>query len=248
MNKILLHKLLSLRGFLPEVAYFSLKALFFRNLWSQELKLARRMYDADHAEIHGSERATLIENLVEAYPFTSVLELGCAYGKNFHILAPLFPDVKFVGLDADSDILEGANSYLKERGINNAELKYGKIEDLSKIPDNSYDIVLTCASLLYVSDQSIEKVILDMLRISNKDIFILEQQVSNKYYEKQHLGVFHKGLGSDQGYWQRDYLKLLQFFIDPKQVKYTKVPSPIWPTEEWSTYAGLIKISKIEAN
>lgn len=244
MQASVLKVLLLLRPYIRCAGYRLLKKHFFGSLWNAELSAVRKDLDASHPTIANSERAVLIEQLVEAYPFTSLLELGCAFGKNFHILAPLFPDVAMHGIDADAEIIPGANAYLQERGLKNATLTHGRMEDLSHIPDKSYDVVYTCASLLYVPANSIEHVISEMLRIAKKRVLILEQHVENKYYKDQARGVFVQGQGSQQGFWLRDYMKLLSQFVERERIVLTKIPNPIWPTEQWKQHACLIEVFK----
>lgn len=242
MPSKILQLILSLKRILPCAAYLALRKAFFSRLWKKEEELAKKGLGADHPTIANSERAVLIEHLVEAYPFTSIFELGCAFGKNFHILAPLFPNVAMRGIDADAAIIPGANAFLRERGLLNATLSVCRMEELSEIPDKSCDLVYTCASLLYVPANAIESVVSNMLRIAKKRVLILEQHVENKYYKDQARGVFVQGQGSQQGFWLRDYAKLLSQFVAHERIVITKVPNPIWPTEQWKQHACLIEV------
>lgn len=244
MQRMILHLILGLRGILPSALYLALRKAFFSCLWKKEEGLAKKGLGEHHPTIANSERAVLIEHLVEAYPFASLLELGSAFGKNFHILAPLFPNVTMLGIDADVSIIPGANAYLHERGLLNAKLSHGRMEELSHIPDKSFDIVYTSASLLYVPANAIELVVSNMLRIAKKRVLILEQHVENNYYKDQARGVFVQGQGSEQGFWLRDYMKLLSQFVPQEKIVLTKISNPIWPTEQWKQHAYLIEVVK----
>ena len=215
--------------------------LFWCRVWQNEQRNSENQLGETHPTISNSERATLIENICDSHPFSSLLELGSGYAQNFHFLAPVFPDVQMLGVDLDSDCAEGGTAYLAEKGFENAKIVQGRMQELADYEDDSFDLVYTCASLLYIPADDIEQVIREILRIAKSKIFLLEQHQLNKYYNEQYKGVFVQG--EEHGYWLRDYQTLIEKFVAVEKIKAKKVENPIWDTEQWLDFAYLFEIS-----
>ncbi|MDO4503484.1 MAG: methyltransferase domain-containing protein [Coriobacteriia bacterium] len=78
----------------------------------------------------------------------TVLDLGCGTGRDVYVAAKLVrPEGKVIGVDMNPDQLAVANKYKDEMaqkyGYSNVEFIQGYIEDLSQIPDDSVDVVIS---------------------------------------------------------------------------------------------------------
>jgi SAM-dependent methyltransferase len=113
----------------------------------------------------------LIVDFVKSNNISSILELGCNSGGNLLAISKSLPDVRLVGLD----ICERAIEYGREVEKNPADLLVGSIYDLSRFDDDSFDLVFTRGVLLHTNHEKMPIVVKDMLRISNKYVFHMEQ-------------------------------------------------------------------------
>lgn len=197
--------------------------------------------------LRGSERAQLIEQLARCYPFSTALELGCAFGQNFHHLAHLFPKAEFLGIDLDPLRVDSGNVLLREDGILNATLMAGDMRALAALEGTHFDVVYSCASLLYIPAAEIEPVFLAVKALKPKWVVLLEQNVGEE--DPRHVGDPGNGFASVEGagvapYWHRSYPALLRRVFPEATLSEHKVPAPRWRTEEWRSYAA-ITVAKI---
>jgi len=112
-----------------------------------------------------------VVDFVKNNNISSVLELGCNSGGNLLAISKSFPNIRLVGID----ICERAIKYGKKAEKNPADLLVGSIYDLSQFDDKSFDLVFTRGVLLHINHKMVSKIISDMLRISKRFIFHLEQ-------------------------------------------------------------------------
>lgn len=78
----------------------------------------------------------------------TVLDLGCGTGEDVYVCSKLVgPTGKVIGIDMNEDQLAIAKKYqdeiAKKWGYDNVEFIQGYIEDLSEIPDDSIDVVIS---------------------------------------------------------------------------------------------------------
>lgn len=192
-----------------------------------------------------SERGVLLRAVAEEYPFTSLLEVGCSYGQNFHVLARQYPRSVFVGVDRDPARVRAGQALLQDRGLTNAALLEGDMRALDTFPDGAFDLVTASAALLYVSRDDIEAVVRDLLRLAKRTILLLEQQHStDENGVPGPYGMEAPAMGSVPAWWGRDYLQLF-LEVDPSlDVSAERVLRPRWQTEDWRNAAALITVRK----
>lgn len=173
-------------------------------------------------------RKLLLEKLA-GYSFDNLLEIGCGSGPNLNLIARRFPNCEIAGMDINKNAVETGNNFFAIQGIKNASLFPGKVDDLKKIADKSYDLVLADAVLIYIGPGKIKKIAKEMLRIAKKGLILVEHN-SDK---KDTLGFYNDGL------WLRDYSKLFKTF--GFNAKLTKIPSAIWGGD-WGKYGYFIEV------
>ena len=230
--------LLFLRRLLPGLDFLKKRLdVFWQRYWQQQQELeARTDPGAPVSSIRGSERAVFIEAIAECWPFTSVLDVGCGYGQNAHILTELFPRLRYVGLDSDPERVAAGQAQLRACGLSQARLVEGNALDLSAFPDNSVDLLLSSAFLLYISPQDLPKVLSEMHRVAKKAIILLEQH-DESFTDRSEL-INEAGRPP---YWIRDYLKQLQVLSDI-EVKAFEIPNSRWTIEKWSELARVFRV------
>lgn len=167
----------------------------------------------------------LILKALENIQFGSLLEVGCGCGPNLNLIHEKFPDVAISGIDINPyNVEEGKklNTFADIRLGNLAVLPWG---------DNSFDIVLSDATLLYISPEEIEAVMEELNRVTKKAIILVER--------------FDPSLrGEIKGHvWARNYpllLKNLGF-----SVECIKLDEKTWDTSvNWQRFGALFIATK----
>lgn len=210
---------------------------------------------ASPLDLARSERGTLIRAIADRYPFKSLLEVGCSFGQNFHMLARQYPRGIFLGLDQDAGRVYGGSQLLIERGLANAVLMEGDMRFLDEFQDRSFDLVICSAALLYLSPEEIGGVVKELWRISGRSLLLLEQncppaeKAAGETQPGSASDTFHQGIGRMPAYWQRDYERLLkELIVEPEgkavRLTLTKVEAPRWPTERWKECAVLFALDR----
>jgi len=220
--------------------YFKIFTIFFRKItetyiigtkareWFWQTR-GGKWINIDFEKNPHPHRKLLLEKISNHVPFNSVLEIGCANGPNLFFLANEFPKVKIQGIDINRKAIKIGNDYFKRKGISNVKLFIGKADDLSKFADKSFDIIFTDAILLYIAKDKINKVALEMKRVTRKAIVLLEHHSE----DKDAFGFYN------QGNWIRDYKKLFEPFSS--EIKTTKLPLGIWGGD-WEKFGYIIEI------
>lgn len=189
--------------------------------------------------INHPHRNYLIKYISEFHP-NSVFEIGCNCGPNLRLLAKKNPECDFTGIDINSESITKGKIWLKQEGISNISLIHGTADDLSRYPDNSFDIVFSDAVLIYIALDKIEPILKELIRIAKKRVILLEwqRQRSSSFIplKFQHY-IFRRGL------WAWDYSELLHGNKKVKLVSCEKITPDIWPDEYWIKYGSLITIT-----
>ena len=186
---------------------------------------------ADHPH-----RTFLIKKISAYVPISTILELGCCCGPNLFLLSKKLPEAKISGIDINPKAVEKGNEWFKKEGVTNVSLSVGRADELSKISDNSIDIVFTDAILIYIGPDKIKKVIKEMIRIACGSLIFCEWHDFSQQ-DKSGLGVSQLGL------WKRDYIKLLKEFMPEDKISITKIPNDCWPAEGWVENGAIVEVS-----
>ena len=180
-------------------------------------------------------RLFLLEKITAFQPISNVLEVGCGYGANLHLLSKRFPEVKLTGIDINSLSVQEGKKLLREEGISNVKLLVGKADELYRFQDKSFDIVFTDALLIYIGPDQIETVIEGMLRIARRALILVEWHENFEGRLSQSLGVYHFGC------WKRDYINLLKQSIPSEHIRLSKIPRGIWPAKHWEELGFIVE-------
>jgi SAM-dependent methyltransferase len=124
-----------------------------------------------------------------AYGPTSILEIGCGYGKLLHALR-LRTGVPLVGVDFSDSQLAIGQGFLQ--GLDGVDTILAGGERLP-FPDGSFDMVVTSAVILHNPPQSAERIRREILRVARRFAAHNEE-----------TGVSYNRFGYDTAAWYRD--------------------------------------------
>ena len=179
----------------------------------------------------------LAERIATFSPIHSILEIGCASGPSLYLLARKFPRADIVGIDINQEAVEYGNTQFAREGISNVKLLAGKADTLEEFPDKAFDIVFTNALLIYIGPDKIKNVIQGMIRITKQALVLMElHSPEPETNDSLGLGIYQ------YGNWVRDYVALLKQFVSREQIRVTKIPEDVWPTEPWKESGAVIEV------
>ncbi len=112
----------------------------------------------------------LIEYLKRNISFSTVLEVGCGFGRITRILLSNFPEItEYIAVDLSPEQIENAKNYVMEadkRGV----VRF-IVSDIQSLEINSkYDLVIAPEVLLHILPSEIKEVIAKLVRWSRKNI------------------------------------------------------------------------------
>jgi ubiquinone/menaquinone biosynthesis C-methylase UbiE len=236
--------LFSLKRILPRFLFAPIRRYFWRVYWAKEREVEKRELgkEAPDGPVLDSERAVLLEKIVDQHPFEALIEVACSWGQNFFTLSEFFPDTPFVGIDRDEEAIAYGRNIFASKGRDNISLHLTDARNLSMFEDKSFDLVVSCAFLLYVWPDDVAPVLREMFRVGRRKIILMEQHKPNPPGNKNYIGTFHNFKLQVPGYWVRDYQELFLQYVEAPKIKLTKVKNPRWPQEQWKDLAHLIEI------
>lgn len=176
------------------------------------------------------DRYFFLQNKIKRLHPDSVLEIGSSCGNILVLLSQTMPTTTMVGIDVSPVAVESGNRWLKEEQVYNVILETGSAEDLSRFPDKSFNVVFSSAALMYINPRDIERVMINMVRISKKAVILLEMHGDGI---KKYLGEFYS-----PNNWKRDYRRILnEMGISNDRILTEKVPEKLWhPSGGGATY------------
>ena len=99
-----------------------------------------------------------------AYRPTSILEIGCGYGKLLHAIHDRI-DAPLTGLDFSRSQLASARAFLN--GVDQVELFLGRGDRLP-FADGSFDMVVTSAVILHNPPQIADRIRREVIRVARR--------------------------------------------------------------------------------
>lgn len=204
--------------------------LFWAIYWyRQERKEKAELGFSSKIPIRGSERATLIEILLNGDE-KSFLEVGFGYGQNLHALRELLGPENIYALELKEERIEATRPTLADLKFLQANIKNLPFES------KSIDVVFTSAVLLYLKPEEIGEALRELIRVAKKRVVLLEQETLG---EEQELSGGVVG-GT---YWVRNYQELLLSLDGVRTVNRYKIKNPRWPIESWEAMGVVLEIA-----
>jgi ubiquinone/menaquinone biosynthesis C-methylase UbiE len=183
-------------------------------------------------------RCQLLSQKIEKFlPLKNIMEIGCNAGPNLYWLAKKYPEVILVGIDINPVAISNGMMLLKKEGIHNVVMEIGKAGDLNKYPDNSFDIVFTNATLIYIGPDKINKVIKEMIRVARKALILIEWHSGQPDSDPYGLGIYN------YGGWKRNYENLLKPYRRVKEISIHKNDCFKLMGKDWEELGYIIEIT-----
>lgn len=161
----------------------------------------------------------------------SLWEIGCGAGANLMKIVKTFKGKQIGGSDINADAIEVA-----KKTFTGGRFRVESAEDIF-LSDSSVDVMLSDASLIYISPGKIKGVINEMVRVTRNNIVLCE--FHNTSLLKRWLFRLKTGYNS------YDYQQLLED-AGCYDIKVIKIPESFWQGEPWKSWGYIIsaKISK----
>ena len=112
-----------------------------------------------------SERSAWLADRIASYRPSSILEVGCGYGKQLGLLRARLPEIPLVGVDFSPTQLAEAHRYLAETDGIGLALATGL---RLPFPDRSFDLVLTSAVILHNPPPAAELIRHEVIRVARR--------------------------------------------------------------------------------
>lgn len=116
----------------------------------------------------------LVEYLKKNISFSTVLEVGCGFGRITKIILSNFPDVtEYVAVDLSPDQIENARNYVMGSDKNGV-LKFIESDIQSLEMNSQYDLVIAPEVLLHILPSEIKGVLVKMVGWSRKSVLNID--------------------------------------------------------------------------
>lgn len=171
----------------------------------------------------------LIVYALQSLPWFSLWEVGCGAGANLVKIVKEMPNHQLGGSDINKDMIDTA-----KQALVGARFHVEDVTDML-LSDNSVDIVLSDATLMYISPKEINKALNEMVRIARVAIVLFEFH-SNNWFERL---VFRLRTG----YNMYNYQALLEKH-GCYDIQKFKIDKRVWDDKEWSRFGHLL-IAKV---
>lgn len=112
-----------------------------------------------------SLRSAWLADRIAGYRPTSILEVGCGYGKQLRLLRERLPDAPLFGVDFSPSQIAEAGRYLADTGGIALALASGLH---LPFPDRSFDLVLTSAVILHNPPPAAEQIRREVVRVARR--------------------------------------------------------------------------------
>ncbi len=183
---------------------------------------------------HHSHRSGLIQRVL-AYSPASLIEFGCNCGPNLSLLHDRDPSLRLTGVDINPEAIEKGRDLLAADACA-VKLVLGGIDKLASFPDDSFDVFLTDAVLMYVAPDRIGHVLAEAIRLSRIAVVMLEWHTSEATSTRRGGDVFVRG------HWVRDYRNHLEDLVEGQRVRVTRIQPDVWPGPEWPRWGHWIEV------
>lgn len=154
-------------------------------------------YFAEQEAVSGrTRRSEYLARELKKYPYRSLLEIGCGYGKQLKNLYR--PEADFAGCDFSRPQLEKAKEHCAGLPVRFIEADAESIP----VPDKSFEMVFSSAVILHNEYEKARRILAEMIRISrryiahNEDTDITFSRYGydmKKTYEKLNFRVLQSG-------------------------------------------------------
>ena len=216
--------------------YFGETRLFGSRLyvWMWRWRYRRPMSQEEITRSIAHPHRSLVTPAVASFqPLTSVLEVGCGTGVNLALLARRFPAAALDGIDVSAQAIDTGRRWLREQALTTVTLRRGAAADLSHYPDQSYDVTLSDAALMYLGPDALVQTLEHFARISRKGIVLNEWSLPA---DDPRLHLWY------DLHWVHNYSVLMRRILPQADITASAIPPEIFGGTGWPEYGALIVV------
>ena len=169
---------------------------------------------------------TLVSAVLRTIPFYSLWEVGCGPGANLVRIVKDMPGKQVGGSDINADAIE-----LAKKTFSGGMFHVEPVDNLM-MSDNSIDVVLSDATLIYYSPLRIKKALREMKRVGRTHLVFCE--LHDTSWWKRWSYRFKRG------YNVYNYKKLLEE-MGCYDIQMFKIPKEFWEGTPWEEFGYIIK-------
>ena len=170
-----------------------------------------------------SSQETFLMNHIKGLSFSTVLEVGCGFGRITKQLLENFPDTRYTAIDLSPDQIENA-----KRFVNNSKANFAVSDIQSFGSDNHFDLVLAVEVLLHIKPEDISSAISKLLSLTNKyfvhvdwhEEITLPEYTTDSYCFMHDYDEIYSGLGLQYNKYKISGRRRLFGKIDAKQAMF----------------------------
>jgi len=192
-------------------------------------KKTNTYWEAYSRSISHPHRKLLIDKIFSYQP-KNVLEIGCNTGPNLFLLAKNANSTfNALGIDINPQAIKEGKNWLEKERVNNVELKCGLGDELEYLPDKSFDVVFSDATVIYIGPDKIARLIKNMLRIARKAIIFSEWNIEKSTNNK--IPVFF-----DEMHWVYNY----RLLVNNPDIEINPYPPGTFSSKGWEKYGAIV--------
>ena len=130
-----------------------------------------------HTKQFALQEKMLIDYLQTIAPFSTVLEVGCGFGRITKLILSNFPEIReYIAVDLSSHQIDEAQKYVNElQSVDSLRFMVSDIESL--LIEKKYDLVLASEVLLHVLPSDIKSIIGKLVEMSSKHVVDIDWYV-----------------------------------------------------------------------
>ena len=140
---------------------------------------------------------------VGKYYFKSALEVGAGNGRLIGALSKEFEMIKCYSCDINLELSKYVASKYRKVSVATESVDIIKMP----FPDSSFDLVYTYQVLQHISPEEINKALDELLRVSKKEVWLMEG-----YDEPEHYSNGQRRKGTNGGTWSWFFDKMLDCY------------------------------------
>lgn len=177
--------------------------------------------DDDARDTLGKRRSAWLADLLEFRQVQSVMELGCAAGRNLYFLKQRDPALALYGVDISPEGISHARRYVR------GEFVVGDLYDLGTVlGERVVDLIFTMGVLIHLHPQTLAGVIGEMRRHARKYLIFVEQvSRENEVVKGPARWGPHRRITGDYIQWSPNLSKILADLGIPHRL--SEVPPPL---------------------
>lgn len=145
--------------------------------WTEQGKAYKEQFRYNkNFELQEQMLIDYLKKNVSLSPSSTVLEVGCGFGRITKLLLLNFPNIKeYLAVDLSPHQIENAKEYVRPKeiikeGKANPDIKF-LVSDIQSLQvDKKYDLVIASEVLLHVLPSEINEVISKLVNLSNKHV------------------------------------------------------------------------------